>query len=80
MELIYPVLIAEIAKKGIKKKAIANKLGISNKAFYNKLNGKTPFTWPEAITICHSFFPEMTPEVLFAEGSKKSKEVRKKDE
>ena len=65
----YPVLVGEIAKRGIKKKAIARSLGICDKALSNKLNGKTPFTWPEVRTIRHQFFPDIPPDVLFKEAT-----------
>ena len=64
--VIYPVLIGEIAKRGIKKKTIAQSIGVCDKALNNKLNGKSPFTWPEVKTIRHRFFPDMNPEALFS--------------
>lgn len=62
----YPVLAAEMAKRGITKKQIANALGINYKTFYNKWNGLTPFTWPEVCKIKEAYFPEMTSDELFA--------------
>lgn len=56
MEPVYPNLRAEIAKRGIKIKAIAACLRISEKALSNKINGKTDFTWPEACKISNCFF------------------------
>ena len=61
----YPVLAGEIAKRGIKKCAIAQGLGICDKSLRNKMIGKVPFTWPEVQTICHQFFPDMNPDELF---------------
>lgn len=61
----YPVLVGEIAKRGIKKKTIAQSIGICDKSLSNKLNGRVPFTWPEVKTICYQFFPDMAPDVLF---------------
>ena len=63
--LPFPVLRAEIAKRGIKKNAIAQALTISVTSFKNKLNGKTSFTWPEVCTINERFFPDMDKDTLF---------------
>ena len=52
----YPVLAGEIAKRGIKKKTIAERIGVCDKSLNNKLNGRVPFTWPEVKTIRHQFF------------------------
>ncbi len=62
----YPTLEVEIVKRGIKKKAIAESLGISAKALSNKLTGKTPFTWPEACKAQEVFFPDMEMRNLFS--------------
>lgn len=61
----YPVLTAEIARRGIKKKAIAESLGICSKSLCNKLAGRSPFTWPEVVVVRNRFFPDMTPDYLF---------------
>lgn len=61
----YPTLTGEIAKRGIKKRAIANALKISERAFHNKMIGTTEFTWPETCLINEIFFPDMTKEELF---------------
>ena len=61
----YPVLAGEIAKRGLKKKAIADSIGICDRALRNKLSGKVAFTWPEVSEITTRFFPDMAPEVLF---------------
>lgn len=65
----YPVLTGEIAKRGIKKKAIAESLGVCDKSLNNKLSGRVPFTWPEVKLICRTFFPDMNPDELFATGA-----------
>ncbi len=62
----YPTLAGEIAKRGIKKKTIAECLGVCDKSLNNKLSGRVPFTWPEVKLICRTFFPDMSPEELFA--------------
>lgn len=68
----YPTLEREIAGRGIKKKTIAASIDVCNRSLNNKLSGRVPFTWPEVITIKNRFFPDMTPEVLFAPGSQDS--------
>lgn len=62
----YPTLEVEIVRRGLKKKAIAESLGISTKALSNKLTGKTSFTWPEACKTQEVFFPDMEMRTLFS--------------
>ena len=62
----YPILVGEIAKRGIKKTAIAKQLGISERTLYNKLSGNVSFTWDEVIAINSCFFPDFDPTQLFA--------------
>lgn len=71
----YPNLVAEIAKRGIKKQAIASALGISYRAFYNKISGRVPFTWPEACIIRDTFFPDMSLEFLLGDGNDKLSDI-----
>lgn len=66
MAVAYPALAGEIAKRGIKKNAIAKRIGISERALYNKLSGTVSFTWDEVIAINSCFFPDFNPEQLFA--------------
>lgn len=66
--VVYPVLVGEIAKRGIRKKTIARSIGVCDKSLNNKLNGKVPFTWPEVRTIRHQFFPDIPPDVLFSDA------------
>lgn len=65
----YPVLAGEIARRGIKKKTIAESIGVCDKSLSNKLAGKVPFTWPEVSVIKERFFPDMTPEELFQKSN-----------
>ena len=65
---LFPILTGEIAKRGIKKKAIAQSIGVCDKALNNKLTGKSPFTYSEARTINRQFFPDMSIDELFAEA------------
>ena len=66
MIIAYPVLAGEITKRGIRKTVIADRLGISEKALYNKMSGISSFTWNEVQIINKCFFPDMTPNDLFA--------------
>lgn len=70
MVSVYPVLSGEIARRGIKKKAIADVLGISDKAFRNKMAGKTAFTWPEVCTLNETYFPDIETAKLFERDAK----------
>lgn len=63
--VVYPTLAGEIAKRGIKKKAIAEAIGVSYRAFDNKMNNVSPFTWPEVSVIRKTFFPDLTVDELF---------------
>lgn len=62
----YPVLVGEMAKREVQKKEVAESIGICYRAFNNKLNGKTPFTWPEVCAISCKFFPDIDKDTLFA--------------
>ena len=71
MAAVYPVLVGEIAKRGIKKNAIATGIGISYRALHNKLSGAVPFTWPETCAIQERFFPDMNKDDLFCRDAVK---------
>lgn len=60
----FPTLEAEIAKSGILKKDIAQRLGISQRTFSKKLNGDVDFWWNE-ILIIYDIFPDVPPHLLF---------------
>ncbi len=62
----YNVLNGKIVEKGIKRQEIYKELGISEKSFRNKLNGKSDFTWTQVCLIQEKFFPELDKETLFA--------------
>lgn len=70
--VLYPILIGEMAKQRVTKRAVARSIGVCDKALNNKLNGKTPFTWPEVKTIRHEFFPDITPDQLFKQANDQS--------
>lgn len=68
----YPTLEREIAGRGIKKKAIAESIGVCYRALNNKLSGRVPFTFPEVSAIKDRFFPDMQLESLFARAEQDS--------
>lgn len=65
MNVVFPNLASEIAKRGVKKCAISSTLGISGRSLYNKMSGRVPFTWPETCAIRDNFFPDMDKDYLF---------------
>lgn len=65
----YPNLAGEIAKRGIKKKRIAESIGVCDKSLNNKMSGRSPFTWAEVKMIRDRFFPDMDLDVLFAKAT-----------
>ena len=69
MNCVYPKMEEKIATRGIKKKVMASRLGISQRCFYNKLKGITPFTYQEVEDMQKIFFPDMTKEqIMYKEG------------
>ena len=68
----YPLLESEMLKAGIKKKQIAQQIGITEKALTNKLSGKAPFKWVEVCTLQESFFPHVGLKELFTEADQAS--------
>lgn len=51
--MVNSKLIDEIAKSGLKKRVIAEKLGISDCSLRNKLSGKSDFYVEEALKLLH---------------------------
>ena len=72
MNYLYPNLIGEIARRGIKKKVLAESIGICDKALRNKLAGKSKFSLPEAQRIRNEFFPDIPIERLFFRDDQKA--------
>lgn len=66
MNVLYPVLSGEIARRGIKKCVLAEGAGMSDRALRYKMAGKIPFSLPEALAIKNRFFPDYDVESLFA--------------
>ena len=62
----YPVLIGEMAKRKIPKKEVAKRIGVCYKTLCNKMEGKSPFSWPEVCTINKEFFPDIEKDTLFS--------------
>lgn len=62
---MYRELLGEMVKKGITRKFIAQKLKISDKTLFNKLNGITEFTWSEIKLIRKLVAPNKKLEDLF---------------
>jgi len=63
----YQNLKAETKRLGITQESIASFLGMSGNNFNLKINGKVPFTIPEAKSIKVNFFPKLTIDYLFAD-------------
>jgi hypothetical protein len=56
---------AEMVRKRIRKPEVAASLGISERAFRNKLQGRTEFTFAEVQAVRDTFFPDLSLEYLF---------------
>lgn len=65
MAAVFPNLVAEIARRGIKKTSIAEQIGVSSRTLYSKISGETSFTWEEVCAIKDYFFPDMDQRTLF---------------
>lgn len=65
----YPILEAEIARRQVKKKDIAEAINIAPRSLSIKLMGKSDFTLTEAFVIRERFFEDMTVEKLFEHTS-----------
>lgn len=65
METKYNVLNGKITERGILRRDIAQSIGVSSRAFRNKMTGTVPFTWNEAMLIRQKYFPDCSLEQLF---------------
>lgn len=75
MYCVYPKMEEKMATRGIKKKTMASRLGISERCLYNKMKGKTPFTWKEVEVLQKDFFPDMTKEEIMSRADNLEKVV-----
>lgn len=70
--VVYPNLIAELARCGITLTSLANYMGISRSALYKKLDGKTAFTLKDMVAIQEIFNVKVggafTLDYLFTSG------------
>jgi len=66
MQNMFPNLVAEMARKGLKRKDLAPLFKGRNATVSDKLNGKSPFLLDEAYRIQSTFFPDCTLDYLFA--------------
>lgn len=66
MNKVFPNLEAEMARMGIQRKDLAEKLGVRTATISDKLNGKFPFTLDEVVAIKREFFPKFSLEYLFS--------------
>lgn len=58
-------LKAEMARRDVKPKQLADLLNVRKATIYDKLNGKYDFTFSEALEIKETFFPDDNLEFLF---------------
>lgn len=62
---MYPNLVSEVAKAGLKNRTIANKVGVHENTIGNLLLGKTKASVELAFAIKLNFFPDLSCEYLF---------------
>lgn len=74
-ELCIPENGNKNSEKGDQKKTIASRLGISERCLYNKMKGKTPFTWSEVEILQEVFFPDMTKEEIMFKSNELEKDA-----
>ena len=66
---MFPNLRAEMARKGITQKMIAEFLGKTESWVDNTLRGKTNLPLVDGVKIKNNFFPEIDIEVLFSDSA-----------
>lgn len=62
---MYNNLIAEMARKHMDRFKVAETIGKSYNQTREKINGKSPFTYDEALTIQETLFPDLDIKYLF---------------
>lgn len=70
MNKAFPNLEAEMARLGIQRKDLAEKLDVRQATISDKLNGKFSFTLDEALQVKEEFFPNLPLEYLFSKEIK----------
>lgn len=63
---MFPNLRAEMARKGLTTKQIADCAGITRRTLNNKMAGRFPFKHREMRSIRAAFFSDLTLDYLFA--------------
>ena len=65
VETKYRILNGKITERVILRRDIAQSIGVSSRAFRNKMTGVAPFTWDEVTLIRQKYFPDCSLEQLF---------------
>ncbi|HUS89782.1 MAG TPA: hypothetical protein VMW91_10580 [Desulfosporosinus sp.] len=68
--MLYPTLKAEMARRGLKTRDIAETLEVTTRTAYNKLTGKSKFMLNETVIVRDKHFPGWDIEVLFLREQK----------
>lgn len=63
---MYPNLNAELARKGWTRKDLARETGLKYQTLNEKMNGKRPFTFPEAVLVKKALSTELGLEQIFS--------------
>lgn len=64
--MIYPNLIAELARNGLTKRSLATIWGVREATAYDKVNGKTPITINEILLVRDKLCPDKTIDYLIS--------------
>lgn len=62
---MFSNLRAELARKGLSGRAVADAIGITAQAFYDKMSGRSEFKRSEMFKIQELFFKDSTLDYLF---------------
>ena len=69
--MMYSFLKGKIVERGMKQSAIADALGITQRALSQKIAGKRDFKWGEVCLIQSRFFPDIDKDTLFVATEEK---------
>lgn len=72
---MYRNLEAEMARHGVKRKDLAELLGVRYATIIDRLNGKYRFYYDEAYKIKKEYFPDLEIEYLFSNEESATQEV-----